>query len=90
MHNPLNRLVAAALCALALVLGGAPAAQAQLGVSRPKGQDLIDGIIVKVDNQIVLRSTSKTSMPRKRPAPRARPCRPTCAARFCKAWCSTS
>ncbi|WP_240047152.1 peptidylprolyl isomerase [Hymenobacter nivis] len=56
MHNPLNRLVAAALCALALVLGGAPAAQAQLGVGRPKGQDLIDGIIVKVDNQIVLRS----------------------------------
>lgn len=56
MRNQLNRFVAAGLWALALLLGAAPAAQAQLGVGRTKGQELIDGIIVKVDNQIVLRS----------------------------------
>ena len=33
-----------------------PLRQAQLGISRPKGQQLLDGIVVKVDNQIVLRS----------------------------------
>ena len=27
-----------------------------MGISRPKGQQLLDGIVVKVDNQIVLRS----------------------------------
>ncbi|WP_375415822.1 peptidylprolyl isomerase [uncultured Hymenobacter sp.] len=30
--------------------------RAQLGVGRPQGQQLLDGIVVKVDNQIVLRS----------------------------------
>ncbi len=56
MRNQLNRFAAAGLCALALLLGVAPTAHAQLGVGRPKGQELLDGIIVKVDNQIVLRS----------------------------------
>ena len=55
MRKQLNRALAG-LCALALLLGAAPGAQAQLGVGRPKGQELVDGIIVKVDNQIVLRS----------------------------------
>ena len=30
--------------------------RAQLGIGRPQGQQLLDGIVVKVDNQIVLRS----------------------------------
>jgi peptidyl-prolyl cis-trans isomerase SurA len=51
-----NRAAASALLTVALLLGFAPASQAQLGISRPKGQQLLDGIIVKVDNQIVLRS----------------------------------
>ena len=51
-----NRAATLALLTLALLLGFAPASQAQLGISRPKGQELLDGIIVKVDNQIVLRS----------------------------------
>ena len=51
-----NRTAAAALLALLLLFGLAPTAQAQLGISRPKGQQLLDGIIVKVDNQIVLQS----------------------------------
>lgn len=32
------------------------ASRAQLGIGRPQGQQLLDGIVVKVDNQIVLRS----------------------------------
>ena len=41
-------------CALLMAFG--QVAQAQLGIGRPRGQELLDGIIVKVDNQIVLRS----------------------------------
>ena len=51
-----NRAAASALLTLLLLLGFIPASQAQLGISRPKGQQLLDGIVVKVDNQIVLRS----------------------------------
>jgi peptidyl-prolyl cis-trans isomerase SurA len=51
-----NRAATAALLTLVLLLGFAPVSQAQLGISRPKGQVLLDGIVVKVDNQIVLRS----------------------------------
>ena len=47
---------ASALLTLLLLLGLAPASHAQLGINRPKGQELLDGIVVKVDNQIVLRS----------------------------------
>lgn len=41
---------------LALLLFLPLASRAQLGISRPQGQQLLDGIVVKVDNQIVLRS----------------------------------
>ena len=51
-----NRAALPALLTLLLLLGFAPASQAQLGISRPRGQQLLDGIVVKVDNQIVLRS----------------------------------
>jgi peptidyl-prolyl cis-trans isomerase SurA len=51
-----NRAAASALLALLLIMGLAPVSKAQLGISRPKGQELLDGIMVKVDNQIVLRS----------------------------------
>ncbi|WP_331056896.1 peptidylprolyl isomerase [Hymenobacter sp.] len=52
----MNRAAASALLTLLLFLGIAPASQAQLGITRPKGQQLLDGIVVKVDNQIVLQS----------------------------------
>ena len=40
-----------------LLLGGLlPESRAQLGVGRPRGMEVLDGIAVKVDNQIVLRS----------------------------------
>ena len=51
-----NRAVASALLTLLLLVGLVPVSKAQLGISRPKGQELLDGIMVKVDNQIVLRS----------------------------------
>ncbi|MDO7845355.1 peptidylprolyl isomerase [Hymenobacter sp. M29] len=51
-----NRAAASALLTLLLIMGLAPASKAQLGITRPKGQELLDGIVVKVDNQIVLRS----------------------------------
>ncbi|MBJ6108963.1 peptidylprolyl isomerase [Hymenobacter sp. BT523] len=51
-----NRAAASALLTLLLLVGLVPASKAQLGISRPKGQELLDGIVVKVDNQIVLRS----------------------------------
>ena len=52
----INRAAASVLLTVLLVMGFAPASRAQLGISRPKGQQLLDGIVVKVDNQIVLRS----------------------------------
>jgi peptidyl-prolyl cis-trans isomerase SurA len=56
MFVKVNHAAASALLTLLLLLGFAPASQAQLGITRPKGQTLLDGIVVKVDNQIVLRS----------------------------------
>ena len=56
MFVKMKRAAAPALLTLLLLLGLVPATRAQLGISRPKGQQLLDGIIVKVDNQIVLRS----------------------------------
>ncbi|WP_235184044.1 peptidylprolyl isomerase [Hymenobacter sp. IS2118] len=52
----MNRAATSALLTLLLLLGFAPASHAQLGITRPKGQQLLDGIVVKVDNQIVLQS----------------------------------
>ncbi|MDO3413544.1 peptidylprolyl isomerase [Hymenobacter sp. BT770] len=52
----MNRAAASALLTLLLLLGFAPTSQAQLGITRTKGQQLLDGIVVKVDNQIVLQS----------------------------------
>jgi peptidyl-prolyl cis-trans isomerase SurA len=51
-----RRLPLPLLLSFLLLLLNAPASHAQLGIGRPQGQQLIDGIIVKVDNQIVLRS----------------------------------
>ena len=56
MPFKVNRAAALALLTLLLFLGFAPTSQAQLGITRPKGQQLLDGILVKVDNQIVLQS----------------------------------
>ncbi|MGI4870183.1 MAG: peptidylprolyl isomerase [Janthinobacterium lividum] len=49
-----SRLLAPFILAVTLVLP--LASHAQLGVTRPRGQQLLDGIAVKVDNQIILRS----------------------------------
>ena len=51
-----QRLSALFSFALVLVLAVPLSSRAQLGISRPRGQQLLDGIAVKVDNQIVLRS----------------------------------
>ena len=56
MFVKMKRAASPALLTLLLLLGLAPTSWAQLGISRPKGQELLDGIVVKVDNQIVLRS----------------------------------
>ena len=56
MLNQLNRTISTLVLSLLLITVFAPASHAQLGVGRPQGQLLLDGIVVKVDNQIVLRS----------------------------------
>jgi peptidyl-prolyl cis-trans isomerase SurA len=56
MQLILRRLPTLAILALFSLLALPHTSQAQLGISRPRGQELVDGIIVKVDNQIVLRS----------------------------------
>ncbi|RZJ61448.1 MAG: peptidylprolyl isomerase [Hymenobacter sp.] len=56
MHPILKRLPTLAILALLSLLAVPHTSQAQLGITRPRGQELVDGIIVKVDNQIVLRS----------------------------------
>ncbi|MCC2548420.1 peptidylprolyl isomerase [Hymenobacter sp. BT175] len=45
-----------ALLSVALLAGTIVSGYAQLGIGRPVGRQIVDGIIVKVDNQIVLRS----------------------------------
>ncbi|RFP63900.1 peptidylprolyl isomerase [Hymenobacter lapidiphilus] len=45
-----------ALLSLTLLVVTATAGHAQLGVGRPMGRNIVDGIIAKVDNQIVLKS----------------------------------
>ncbi|MCB2407172.1 peptidylprolyl isomerase [Hymenobacter lucidus] len=45
-----------ALLGMGLLAGTATTASAQLGIGRPVGRQIADAIIVKVDNQIVLRS----------------------------------
>jgi len=56
MQLILKRLPTLAILALFSLLAMPQASHAQLGISRPRGQELVDGIAVKVDNQIVLRS----------------------------------
>jgi peptidyl-prolyl cis-trans isomerase SurA len=56
MQPILKRLPALAILALFSLLATPRVGHAQLGISRPRGQELVDGIVVKVDNQIVLRS----------------------------------
>ncbi len=56
MQRILKRLPTLAILALSSLLALPQTSHAQLGISRPRGQELVDGIAVKVDNQIVLRS----------------------------------
>ena len=56
MQHILRRLTAYSLLFLTGALALPRASYAQLGVSRPRGQQILDGIAVKVDNQIILRS----------------------------------
>jgi peptidyl-prolyl cis-trans isomerase SurA len=56
MQLILKRLPTLAILVLFSLLALTQASHAQLGISRPRGQELVDGIAVKVDNQIVLRS----------------------------------
>ena len=56
MQRILTRLPTLAILALFSLLAMPQTSHAQLGISRPRGQELVDGIAVKVDNQIVLRS----------------------------------
>lgn len=56
MQRIFQRLAAYSLLILTCALALPQASYAQLGVSRPRGQQILDGIAVKVDNQIILRS----------------------------------
>ena len=50
------RLPARVALLVGLLLGATTSGWAQLGVGRPVGLKMVDGIIVKVDNQVVLKS----------------------------------
>ncbi|WP_251046940.1 peptidylprolyl isomerase [Hymenobacter sp. ISL-91] len=56
MHIFLRVPALKALLSLTLLVVTATAGHAQLGVGRPMGRSIVDGIIAKVDNQIVLKS----------------------------------
>ncbi|WP_223653804.1 peptidylprolyl isomerase [Hymenobacter psoromatis] len=56
MQRIFQRLTAYSLLILTGALALPQVSYAQLGVSRPRGQQILDGIAVKVDNQIILRS----------------------------------
>ena len=49
-----------ALLSAVLLVGSVTASYGQLGVGRPLGRTMVDGIIAKVDNQIVLKSDLET------------------------------
>ncbi|HEX8428193.1 peptidylprolyl isomerase [Hymenobacter sp.] len=56
MTPSISALKRAALLTVLLLAGTFTASYAQLGIGRPVGQTIVDGIIAKIDNQIVLRS----------------------------------
>lgn len=56
MQRILQRLPTLVILVLFSLLAAPRTSHAQLGISRPRGQQLVDGIAVKIDNQIVLRS----------------------------------
>ncbi|SNC75420.1 periplasmic chaperone for outer membrane proteins SurA [Hymenobacter gelipurpurascens] len=52
----LHTSVRGVLLGAALLTASVTASYAQLGMTRPQGRQILDGIVAKVDNQIVLRS----------------------------------
>ncbi|UOG74153.1 peptidylprolyl isomerase [Hymenobacter tibetensis] len=62
MTSSFVSLKRAATLTVVLLAGTVSAAVAQLGMARPVGQRIVDGIIAKIDNQIVLRSDLENIM----------------------------
>lgn len=62
MQRISRRLASLSLFVLGAILALPHTSHAQLGISRATGQQILDGIIVKVDNQIILRSDVESIM----------------------------
>jgi peptidyl-prolyl cis-trans isomerase SurA len=71
-----RRLFALSLSIFGVLLALPHTSQAQLGISRATGQQILDGIIVKVDNQIILRSDVESIMAQEQSRAQGKPLPP--------------
>jgi peptidyl-prolyl cis-trans isomerase SurA len=76
MTHPFVLVKRAALLTVVLLSSTFTASFAQLGVGRPAGQQLVDGIIAKIDNQIVLRSDLENIMAQEKARAEGKPLPP--------------
>ncbi|GAB3639071.1 peptidylprolyl isomerase [Hymenobacter arcticus] len=76
MQRISRRLASLSLFVLGAILALPQASHAQLGISRATGQQILDGIIVKVDNQIILRSDVESIMAQEQSRAQGKPLPP--------------
>jgi peptidyl-prolyl cis-trans isomerase SurA len=76
MQRISRRLASLSLFVLSAILALPHASHAQLGISRATGQQILDGIIVKVDNQIILRSDVESIMAQEQARAQGKPLPP--------------
>ncbi|RZL06771.1 MAG: peptidylprolyl isomerase, partial [Hymenobacter sp.] len=76
MQRISRRLASLSLFVLGAILALPHTSHAQLGISRATGQQILDGIIVKVDNQIILRSDVESIMAQEQSRAQGKPLPP--------------
>lgn len=76
MQRISRRLASLSLFVLGAILALPHTSHAQLGISRATGQQILDGIIVKVDNQIILRSDVESIMAQEQARAQGKPLPP--------------
>ncbi len=76
MQRISRRFATLSLFVLGALVALPHASHAQLGISRATGQQILDGIIVKVDNQIVLRSDVESIMAQEQARAQGKPLPP--------------
>ncbi|MDJ0363679.1 peptidylprolyl isomerase [Hymenobacter sp. H14-R3] len=76
MQRISRRLASLSFFVLGAIMALPHTSHAQLGISRATGQQILDGIIVKVDNQIILRSDVESIMAQEQSRAQGKPLPP--------------